>query len=256
MKSIPLLRQISVIVLALLTTNVFAWGRDGHQVVAGLAAAQLSVKARAEVDRLLALEPGATLQSISTWPDEIRIPGTAAWHYLNFPRDTCGYDAARDCPGGNCVIAAIDKQLEVLASKAPDDAKLTALKYVVHFVADVHQPLHTGYADDKGGNTYQLQAFGKGTNLHSLWDSGLIKNLNEGADALTKRLGAKERSPGGVNLSVVHAAEESCKMVGTPGFYPAHKMEADYVERYTPVMEQRLTLAGARLAGLLNKVFA
>lgn len=75
-----------------------AWGSDGHQVIAKLALAQLTPSARAEVGRLLALEPGATLASISTWADEHRNPATGPWHYINFPRDTCTYDAQRDCP--------------------------------------------------------------------------------------------------------------------------------------------------------------
>ena len=241
--------------MSLLVSNALAWGKEGHQVVASLAETQLTAKAHAEVDRLLALEPGTTLQSISTWPDEHRNPATGRWHYVNFPRNTCTYDAGRDCPDGNCVVGAIAKQLEVLASSAPDDARLKALKYVVHFEADVHQPLHTGYADDKGGNSYQIQAFGHGTNLHAMWDSGLIKNLHEDVDALTKRLISKNNAPNAADLNVVHAAEESCKIVGTAGFYPERKVGQDYVERYTPVMEQRLTVAGARLAGLLNRVF-
>jgi len=221
------IRAILVIATALLVTNAHAWGREGHQVVANLAATQLTAKARAEVNRLLALEPGETLQSISTWPDEYRGAATGSWHYVNFPRDTCNYDAARDCPDGKCVVGMIGKQFEILASNLPDETRLKALKYVVHFVADVHQPLHAGYFDDKGGNTYQLQAFGHGTNLHALWDSGLIKNLHEDVDALTKRLISKRNAPNAADLNMVHAAEESCKIVGTAGFYPERKVGQD-----------------------------
>ena len=250
-----ILRSTLAMAMALLVTHAFAWGREGHQVVAELAAAQLDGKARVEIDRLLALEPGATLESISTWADEDRSAATGAWHYVNFPPDTCTYDAQRDCPDGNCVVGAIAKQLEILASKAPDESRLQALKYIVHFVADVHQPLHAGHLDDRGGNTYQIQAFGKDSNLHSFWDSGLISQLGKDAGALTRRLLARRSAPKGADLNVVHAAEESCQIVGTAGFYPEQEVGPDYVMRYTPVMEQRLTLAGARLAGLLNRVF-
>lgn len=243
------------IAMALLAANAFAWGKEGHQVVASLAETQLSSKAHAEVDRLLALESGATLISISNWADEHRNPGTGAWHYVNFPRDTCTYDAARDCPDGHCVVGAIATQMDILSSNAPDETRLKALKYVVHFAADVHQPLHAGYADDKGGNTYQLQAFGKGSNLHALWDSGLIGNLKQETDILTTRLLVKRNAPNAADLNAVHAAEESCRIVAMPGFYPERKVGQDYVERYIPVMEQRLTVAGARLAGLLNRAF-
>lgn len=228
-------------------------GRPSGRRKSGSNAAQR--KARAEVDRLLALEPGETLQSISTWPDEHRNQGTSAWHYVNFPRDTCSYDAARDCPDGKCVVDAIEKQLAILASNASDETRLKALKYVVHFVADVHQPLHAGYADDKGGNTYQIQAFGKGSSLHGFWDSGLIGSLDEDTAVLTKRLLAKRNASNAADLNVVHAAEESCKIVGTAGFYPPRKVGQEYAEQYTTVLEQRLIVAAARLAGLLNRVF-
>jgi len=250
-----ILRSTLATAMALLVTHAFAWGKEGHQVVADLAATQLNGKARVEIDRLLALEPGATLESISTWADEDRSPATGAWHYVNFPRDTCTYDAQRDCPDGNCVVGAIAKQLEILASNAPDETRLQALKYVVHLVADVHQPLHAGHLDDRGGNSYQLLAFGKDSNLHSFWDSRLISQLGDDADALTRRLVAKRNAPNGADLNVVHAAEESCKIVGTAGFYPEQEVGHDYVERYTPVVEQRLMVAGARLAVLLNRVF-
>jgi len=172
---------------------------------------------------------------------------------VNLLKGDCTYDAKRDCPDGNCVVEAINRQLAVLASDAPDKKRLTALKYVVHFVADVHQPLHAGYADDRGGNTYQLQAFGRGTNLHALWDTGLIKNLGMSSEGLTATLAARKVDD--VNPDMSRAAEESCKIVGTPGFYPERKLDADYVALYRPVMEQRLAAAANRLAAVLNRVW-
>jgi hypothetical protein len=237
----------------LLSTTAYAWGSEGHQVIARLSQAQLSPAARKEVDRLLALEPGATLASVSTWPDEHRNPATAPWHYVNFPRDTCSYDAERDCPDGRCVIGAINRQTEILASGASDEQRLTALKYVVHFVGDVHQPLHAGYGDDRGGNSYQLQAFMRGSNLHALWDFGLIENLHEDVDALTARLAKVPAETVGFDAAGI--AEESCHIVGGAGFYPGRKIDAAYIEKFTPVLEQRLALAGARLAALLNRIF-
>jgi hypothetical protein len=161
-----------------ITVNpVHAWGKDGHHIIATLAQSQLTAKTQTKVNQLLSLEPGATLQSISTWADEHRNPATAPWHYVNFPRNSCTYDADRDCPEGKCVVAAIERQSEVLSSSAPEDKRLLALKYLVHLVGDLHQPLHAGYGDDRGGNSYQLQAFMRGSNLHSVWDTGLIKHL-------------------------------------------------------------------------------
>lgn len=221
-------------------------------IIASLVQAQLTPNAKAEIDKLPALEPGETRASISTWADEHRNPATAAWHYINFPKNNCTYHAHRDCPDGNCVVAAINWQLEVLASSAPDDNRLMALKYIVHLVADIHQPLHAGYAEDRGGNTYQLQAFLRGSNLHALWDVGLIKNMDMSNEALTTRLLATPVQTAEFNATSV--AEQSCRIVGMPGFYPDWKVVVAYIERFTSVMEQRLALAGARLAVVLNKI--
>ena len=247
-----LMSLVAMLSLMLGATVAHAWGSQGHQVIAGLALAQLTPKARAEVDRLLAQEPGETLMSISTWADEHKNPSTARWHYVNFPRDTCTFDAARDCPDGQCLVTAIERQTAVLVSNATEEKRLSALKYLVHLVGDVHQPLHAGYLDDKGGNTYQLQAFMRGSNLHAFWDSGMIKSMNEDVDQMTARLLKNTPSVTAKKLNAIRAAEQSCQIVGMAGFYPDHRVGQDYVDRFTPVLEGRLSAAGVGLAGLLN----
>ena len=104
-------------------------GTEGHQVVAVLAQAQLTPKARTEVNRLFALEPGEALLSISTWADEHRNPATAPWHYVNLLRDSCTYGAERDCACARCVVAAIDHELAIQSSKSADEKRPAALKY-------------------------------------------------------------------------------------------------------------------------------
>lgn len=235
--------------------GALAWGADGHRLVADAAEAQLSPAARAEVHRLLALEPGATLSSIANWADETRSLGTANWHYLNFVRGSdCHYDAARQCLEGRCVVGAIERQLDVLASPAaPGEERLTALKYVVHLVADVHQPLHGGFADDRGGNDWQLQAFGRGSNLHQLWDSGLIRNWPGGLADLKRRVQA-EPAPAPGSLLPSAWAEQSCRIVASEGFQPpTHVLAEGYDERWNPVLVQRLREAAQRLAAVLNE---
>jgi len=248
----------TVLMAAVITTahsTAAAWGADGHRLVAEVAEAQLTPQAASEVNRLLALEPGATLVSISNWADEFRSPATAAWHYVNFGREAgCSYEAAPICVEGTCVVGAINRQLGVLGSNAPDEQRLKALKYVVHFVADVHQPLHAGYADDRGGNRYQLQAFGKGSNLHALWDTLLIQNWRGGQSALSD---AVERAAGIVDSGANEPkawAEQSCQIVATDGFYPDGRMiDTGYVERWSPTLSNQLGLAARRLAIALNR---
>lgn len=257
-----------------------AWGIQGHQVVAAIAWQALSPAARDEATRLLAQEPGQTLVSIATWADEHRGPATAPWHYLNFPRGQCRFDAARDCPDGQCVVGAIERQRAILASKAPDAERLQALKYLVHFVADVHQPLHAGYQDDRGGNTVQLRFLMRGSNLHALWDKGLIEQMGLDNEALIAaaqaQLAAQVKSQAHVQTQMLRPvqfqsqstapappdsglanatamAEESCRIVAQPGFYPQGDPSPAYVAHTTPVLLQRLALAGQRLAALLNQ---
>jgi nuclease S1 len=247
------LRLAALACCAAVATNTWAWGADGHRIVAEAAGQRLNPAARAQVQHLLALEPGATLVSVANWADETRSLGTAAWHYVNFPRGPdCAYKAARLCVEGNCVVGALERQLAVLASRAPDEERLLALKYVVHLAADVHQPLHAGYADDRGGNSWQLQAYERGSNLHALWDSGLIRNWPGGMSALRQAVQAGANPPP-AGLAPAAWAEESCRIVGSAGFYPSgHGLDAGYDERWNPVLAQRLRDAAARLSDLLN----
>jgi hypothetical protein len=250
-----LVRAVLAVLGLLWGLDAHAWGAQGHRVIATLAEKELTPAARKEVKRLLALEPGQTLVSISTWADEHRSEPSRPWHYVNFPRTNCTYKAQRDCADGRCVVGAIQAQIKVLASRAPDEDRLIALKYLVHFAGDVHQPLHAGFLDDKGGNTYQLQAFTLGSNLHALWDTGLIESLGEDTRALAARLASQGKDRGKVSpWTAAQAAQESCRIVAGSGFYPPRVLGDDYITTYIPVMEDRLALAGARLADLLNRV--
>lgn len=241
--------------LCLLSTS-WAWGTDGHKIVAMLAEGQLAPTARQELNRLLAIEPGATLRSISTWADEHRNPATAAWHYVNFPRGDCSYKPERDCPDGKCVVGAIGRQIEVLQTSGDDEKRLTALKYVVHFIGDIHQPLHAGFGDDRGGNSYQLQAFMRGSNLHAVWDTGLIKALQQDNEAIVKSLLVRPLPASRGAFSAAKAAEDSCRIVSRSTFYPDRLVTPAYIEEYTPIMAFQLALAGSRLAQALNQALA
>ena len=249
-------RAIAIVLgfVAGMPTPASAWGSEGHRLVAEVAQGQLTAAARADIDRLLALKPGSTLASISTWADEVRSPSTASWHYVNFPRDgDCRYEPDRMCLQGSCVVGAIERQTALLAFNAPDEERLKALKYVVHFVADVHQPLHAGFADDRGGNGYQLQAYGRGTNLHALWDSGFIRQWPGGAASLQAAVDAATHPTDGGSGARAWA-EESCRVVSAEGFYPqGHKLGDDYPSGVRAVLVQQLAIAGSRLASVLNR---
>lgn len=268
--------------------GVFAWGHMGHQVVAVVAEQQLTPSARAGMQAVLAEEPGATLASISTWADEPANRGTGRWHYVNLPRGDCRYLEARDCPGGECVVRAIiDQTRRLQAADASAPERLQALKYLVHLVADIHQPLHAGHADDRGGNLVPLAVRMAATNLHALWDWGLLALESEDPAYWVARLNANPASrlapdtgvaseslalgvqserrasewsgaaisgdvdPGAAFWAQV--AQDGCLIVAEPGFTPPPMRVDDvYLSRYTPVAAQQLAIAARRLAALLN----
>ena len=265
MKIAPLIAAAALaLALTLVSTDALAWGAQGHRLVARVAEPRLTPQVRAEVDRLLAAEPDPTLAGIAPWADQLRAkdPGlgkrSAAWHYVNIGEDDCHYQPPRHCPGGNCVVEAIKQQTAILGDRRrPDAERAQALKFVVHFVGDVHQPMHAGYGHDKGGNDFQLQFNGRGTNLHSLWDSGMLNELKLDDDAYFQRLSAlpapKLGKRSNIQVDAQQWAEGSCRIAIAPGVYPARRtLPATYSATYRPVAEKELRLAGERLAVLLN----
>jgi len=253
-----------VLALSLVPQQAHAWGRLGHRLVAALAWDDLTPQARAQIAKLLEGEADPTLPGIASWADELREHDpdlgkrTGSWHYVNIAEDDCQYETAKQCRNGNCVVEAIRAQTAILADTTRTRAeRLQALKFVVHFVGDVHQPLHAGFARDKGGNDFQLQFDGRGTNLHSLWDSGMLKSADlEEADWL-KRLRviplAAEVPRQPLSPPSAQWAEASCRIVLRPGFYPPKATIGDtYVQTWRPLAEEQLRRGGAELAITLN----
>jgi hypothetical protein len=250
---------------------VFAWGQVGHRIVADLAQRQLNPATRAEVERLLKTEQQTDLADIASWPDELRDDPSKAelgkltgpLHYINFRDKSCAYVPPRDCAGGKCVVGGLHQYVAILGDRhRSDEERREALSFVVHFVGDVHQPLHAGYRDDKGGNDYQVQFDGKGTNLHRVWDSQMIYTRNLQWKQYADRLaddGPVVLPPAIPPLDDPFAqwAEESCRITRDDGVYPTgHVIDAKYVAAELPIAERRLKEAGMRLAQLLNKTLA
>ena len=261
--------------------QTLAWGKEGHEIIGNLAQRQINAKAQLEVARLLAGEPVPTLAGVSSWADELRESDpelgkkTGRWHYVNFKSgDTCDYGPARDCADGNCVIAAINKNFTILSdNKRSDRERNEALKFLVHFVGDVHQPFHASYHDDKGGNEFQINYQGKawkrlskpkpgdyvpsGWNIHSVWDSMIIESKTRDAgayaDLLWKRPALPYDATKRSDRPAVDWAVESCRIMKQENPYPkTHVIKDDYLEKYRPLQERRLREAGARLAAMIN----
>jgi hypothetical protein len=177
-----------ILTLGLLTAvPALAWGPEGHAIVADIATAHLTPAAQAQVSRLLALESHQSLDQVASWADAVRParPATAPWHFVDIPLTAEHYDPSRDCQNDDCVIARIVSFTELLTqSRDITQTRLDALKWVVHFVGDAHQPLHAEDNNhDKGGNTISLTYFGAHKNLHSIWDTTILEQgtgLREG----------------------------------------------------------------------------
>ena len=246
------------VALMSLPTAAPAWGPEGHRIVAQIAADHLQPPAAQAIAALLAGEPEPTLAGIANWADETKSRESGPLHYINFPRGTCRFVVDRDCPDGHCVIAAIERSVATLGNRTETTAaRNEALKNLVHFVGDLHQPLHAGRAEDRGGNTVQLQWHGEGANLHQLWDSLLIKDIDGDWRRQAARLESRSATVGGKPGDSAEWARESCATVAAAGFYPASSVpdEQAYLRRWRPILDQRLSLAGLRLAALLNRLF-
>jgi hypothetical protein len=163
--------------------DAFAWGGEGHRVIADIAEQYVEPDVALKLRELLAIENDASLAEVSTWADEIRRQErqTAPWHYVNIPihppppGSKGSYEALRDCANHNCVVAQISDWLMILQdNNRASTQRLQALKFVVHFVGDVHQPLHCSNDDDRGGNDIHVNFNGRMTNLHAVWDTAIL----------------------------------------------------------------------------------
>jgi len=266
MKALHSLFLAAALAPALLTLSApaHAWGAQGHRLVAEVADSRLNPTTRAEVDRLLAAEPDPTLHAIAPWADQLRAkdPGlgkrSAGWHYVNIGEDDCHYQVQKHCRNGNCVVEALKAQTAILGDRSRSDTeRAQALKFVVHFAGDIHQPMHAGYGHDKGGNDFQVQFNNRGTNLHSLWDSGMLNEQALDDEQYLKRLLALPKPVFGkrsnITVDAVQWAEASCRIAIAPGVYPDKRtLGPSYSATYRPVAERELRVAGERLAVLLN----
>jgi len=274
-------------------SSVWAWGPEGHGMIAAIAEASLAPAARVEVQRLLKLESQTRLDEISSWADAVRDarPETAPWHYVDIPLKSKSYRQSRDCHYDKdnnrvqeltCVVVILPKWVATLADKTkPDPERLEALKWIVHFAGDVHQPLHAEDNKDRGGNAVHVTYFGEEKNLHSIWDGEVIEHrygwklgpnfsfdhdaIRKAAAAIDKKIAAHSRKTwlaqgasanlgaevkGWANWSHGLAAPAYANLPASPR---PPGWEKGYQAYAWPVVKVQLSAAGVRLAGILNQ---
>ncbi|KAF4668808.1 hypothetical protein FOL47_002856 [Perkinsus chesapeaki] len=269
-----------------------AWGSDGHAVVAQLSQDRIKDETQDAIDDIMG--KGVPMTDYSSWADEIRSYDEWKWsgplHYVNTP--DCKLNYARDCPDDFCVAGALKNYSRRLVDTSlPLQQREEALKFIVHFAGDAHQPIHAGKPEDRGGNAIRVSlgfARHQETNLHSTWDSALLYELqgrgrrapDEPYWAITEEAVSEELAEGGRYASDVQAWIEDCEKYGLDACIDTWLDETakaacdysykhvngsavrnndylpmEYYESRIEVVKEQLAKGGVRLTWLLDYVF-
>ena len=229
----------------------------------------MTEKARDALAELL--EPNETIADASTWADEHRrqLPKTAPWHYVDVPLDEPRYDAkwSADDPKKGCVVDKINEFRKTVKDKSKTvEERRFALRFLIHCIEDMHMPMHVGDNHDRGGNDTQVRFFDRGTNMHSLWDGGMLSRMSNEEDYWLKELTVLPSSQtpdttaeGTVEdwatESLLAAREAYVDPVTGQRIKPGTKLGLDYLNKNIPVVKERMHRAGIRLAKVLNECF-
>jgi len=247
-------RIFSILLMLLLSASGFAWGRKGHTMVAQVAFSYLDEATKKNV---LGYLDGMSLEEAANWMDDIKGDRSKdfmkPYHYANFPKGA----KPADREGSNIVHILNNTILELGAKDKLEREEIkTKLLFLFHLVGDLHQPLHVGYEQDKGGNTVQLNYRGQGTNLHSFWDSGIISTQNIG---LSDCINAKTYTPEELlemrKINVVGWSEESRSYLAHAYAYGNAKIQDKYASESAKIIELQIQKAGIRLASVLQLLF-
>ncbi len=264
---------VAAILLVMSTGSAHAWSRFGHEVAGYLAHHDLSPEARTAVAELLGDD---TLASVGSWADEVRRerPETAPLHFMNGPADVLEpSESDFNVPQGNVYSAILGYSRMVADESLPTAERVEALKFLVHFVADLHQPLHVGFLEDRGANDVPVLYRGEVISLHRYWDNEIFDgprqrfNSREYAAVLLARFGDHERAAWAEQSNPRDWVIEARRLIFN-GLYPRSREDAttadhgpipviddSYAEVWLPVAERQIARTGARLAWTLNQLF-
>lgn len=252
-----------ILLLFLATSLCFAnnppWSKTGHRVIGEVAQDNLTKKAAKAIAELL---DGQSLAAVSTYGDDIKSDNTyrkfSAWHYVNYPADQKYGDEPPSEKGD--LMTGIEKCIEIIKNKSSSKADRTFyLKMLVHLIGDLHQPMHVGRLEDKGGNDIQVRWFNKGTNLHRVWDSNMIDDYGMSYTELASNLArlSKAQKKAIQKGDIYDWVEESQDLANE--IYDSVEMGEKLYYRYSydwfDTVEMQLEKGGLRLAKVLNGLF-
>jgi len=235
------------------------WGPTGHRVVGEIAQDYLKPRVKRKLKKLLKKK---SLAFLSTYADEIksdkRYNEFYTWHYVNMPLDE-DYDASKANPKGNLVTGIAHCKKVIADKNSSDDDKAFYLKLLIHLIGDMHQPMHVGLAEDRGGNDFKVKWHYSDTNLHAVWDYKMIdrfdmgyKELAENADVLTRDQ-VKAYQEGTV-IDWVNEVHILSKDVYT-SIEKEDNLRYRYSYKYMNIVRSQLQIGGIRLAKVLNDLF-
>ncbi len=254
--------QIIVLTIAALVvaSDCFAWGQVGHDTTCAIAEQHLSRRAKKKIKKIF---KGKSLVYWANWLDnESHTPeheNWKPWHYKNIEADQT-YDEVPPAKDGDIVTALKEQVGKLKSGTLSEDEEALALKMVIHFMGDLHQPFHLGRYADYGGNLVKLTVFDKERNLHALWDEEVVEcahrwTYTEWAEQID-RISKQERKAmeQGTFDDWARETYEICQGIyeDTP---EGSEISYDYIAKYTPLVEQQLLKAGIRLARVLNEIF-
>ena len=243
-----------LLTLLIVPTKTFAWGSKGHALVAEVAFNYMNENTKKEVLKYL---DGMTIQEAANWMDNVKKDHSydfmQTYHYVNFEKGANVVETE-----GDNIIYQLNATIKDLQNKKnfTKEEINTKIKILFHLIGDLHQPLHVGYGEDKGGNQMQINYNFKGTNQHSLLDSGIIEykktTLQDCLNANTYSINEIRAIQ---SIDVVYWATGS--RANLPQIYKTggHKINEEYVGSSVPIIENQILKAGIRLAGVLNDVF-
>jgi len=253
------MKIITTVMLSfLLCSQVYAWGKIGHRIVGGIADKHITVKTKRALKKILGAD---SLAEMSTWPDLMRSNKgwryASSWHYVSIP-DAMDYYSSPKRDTGDIVRAMMYMEDILKNKKSSDEHKRWAVNWMIHLVGDIHQPLHAGRSDDRGGNDTKVTWFGTPTNLHKVWDEHMIQleelSYTEYIDFIhhptRKEVKAWKLA---TYVDWTHESMEIRKGIYNfgEGKYGAY----DYSYQHKATMHRRMVMGGVRLGNIFNSIF-
>ena len=259
-----MIKKFLFVLLIAITFNADAWWEKGHRIVCDEAYKLLTAPVKEMIDPLIGIH--GSYGNACLWADLVKNDDrkdTRSWHYINLP-DSEQNTYKASCPENGCLITAFYEQMNILNNPSEKSyLRAEALWFIGHFVGDIHQPMHTGYPEDRGGNDHKLEfTDGIPTNMHSVWDGQIIEHMDSlfGEDYLLINVSKKINKflKNSHSEEIEAWAQESRDIAMLPSVgYRNNELKLvtnEYMESHFEIIQDRIALGAIRLSQTLNRI--